>query len=43
LTAPHHIKQQMEVWGYQGAAVEVMRQLRKQFDPQAIFNPGKLF
>jgi glycolate oxidase FAD binding subunit len=43
LTAPNETKRQMEVWGYQGAAVEVMRQLREQFDPQAIFNPGKFF
>jgi glycolate oxidase FAD binding subunit len=43
LTAAHHIKQQMEVWGYQGAAVAVMRQLRQQFDPRAVFNPGKFF
>jgi glycolate oxidase FAD binding subunit len=43
LTAPHQIKQQMEVWGYQGAAVAVMQQLREQFDREAIFNPGKFF
>jgi glycolate oxidase FAD binding subunit len=43
LTAPNQIKQQMEVWGYQGAAVTVMRQLREKFDRDAIFNPGKFF
>jgi glycolate oxidase FAD binding subunit len=43
LTAPNQTKQQMEVWGYQGTAVTIMRQLRKQFDQEAIFNPGKLF
>ncbi len=43
LTAPVATKQQLEVWGYQGAAVQIMRQLRQQFDPQALFNPSKLF
>jgi glycolate oxidase FAD binding subunit len=43
LTAPNQTKQQMEVWGYQGAAVTVMRQLRSQFDRNSIFNPGKFF
>jgi glycolate oxidase FAD binding subunit len=43
LTAPNETKQQMEVWGYQGAAVKVMRQLREQFDRESIFNPGKFF
>jgi glycolate oxidase FAD binding subunit len=43
LTAPIAIKQQLEVWGYQGAAVQIMRQLRQQFDPQALFNPCKFF
>jgi glycolate oxidase FAD binding subunit len=43
LTAPIAIKQQLEVWGYQGAAVQIMQQLRQQFDPQALFNPSKFF
>jgi glycolate oxidase FAD binding subunit len=43
LTAPNQTKQQMEVWGYQGAAVAVMKKLREQFDRDAIFNPGKFF
>jgi glycolate oxidase FAD binding subunit len=43
LTAPIAIKQQLEVWGYQGAAVQIMQQLRQQFDPQALFNPRKFF
>lgn len=43
LTAPRAVKQQLEVWGYQGPAVQIMRQLRQQFDPQALFNPGKFF
>jgi glycolate oxidase FAD binding subunit len=43
LTAPNQTKQQMEVWGYQGAAVAVMKKLREQFDQESIFNPGKLF
>ncbi len=43
LTAPIATKQQIEVWGYQGSAVQIMRQLRQQFDPQSLFNPSKFF
>ncbi len=43
LTAPIVTKQQLEVWGYRGAAVQTMQQLRQQFDPQALFNPSKFF
>jgi glycolate oxidase FAD binding subunit len=43
LTAPLATKQQMEIWGYQGAAVQIMRQLRQQFDPHSLFNPSKFF
>jgi glycolate oxidase FAD binding subunit len=43
LTAPIAFKQQLEVWGYQGAAVQIMQQLRQQFDPQTLFNPSKFF
>jgi glycolate oxidase FAD binding subunit len=43
LTAPHAVKEQLDIWGYQGAAVKIMRQLRQQFDPIDLFNPGKFF
>jgi glycolate oxidase FAD binding subunit len=43
LTAPPSIKQQLEVWGFSDSTISLMRQLRHQFDPQSIFNPGKLF
>ena len=43
LTAPNQTKHQIEVWGYQGAAVAVMKKLRAEFDREAIFNPGKFF
>jgi glycolate oxidase FAD binding subunit len=34
LQAPASFKQQVEVWGYSGNALEVMRGLKRQFDPQ---------
>ncbi|MEC4984519.1 MAG: FAD-binding oxidoreductase [Oscillatoria sp. PMC 1068.18] len=41
LTAPKTIKQQIDPWGYTGNALNLMRQLKQQFDPDNIFNPGR--
>jgi glycolate oxidase FAD binding subunit len=43
LQAPVELKQQLDVWGYRGNAVPLMRQLKHQFDPLDILNPGKCF
>ncbi len=43
LQAPRAIKPTIDVWGYQGNAVPLMRQLKHQFDPLGILNPGKCF
>jgi glycolate oxidase FAD binding subunit len=41
LQAPIALKQQIEVWGYAGNALTVMRSLKHQFDPQNLLNPGR--
>ncbi len=43
LQAPIEVKQQMDVWGYRGNAVTLMRQLKHQFDPDRILNPHRCF
>ncbi|MBM0741892.1 FAD-binding oxidoreductase [Phormidium sp. CLA17] len=41
LQAPTVLKQQIEVWGYAGNALSVMRSLKQQFDPHNLLNPGR--
>jgi glycolate oxidase FAD binding subunit len=43
LQAPEALKQQLDIWGYRGNAVPLMRQLKHQFDPLDLLNPGKCF
>lgn len=43
LQAPVDVKQQIDVWGYRGNAVPLMRQIKQQFDPFNILNPGRCF
>ena len=43
LQAPVEIKQQIDVWGYRGNAVPLMREIKQQFDPNGILNPGRCF
>ena len=43
LQAPVDVKQQIDVWGYRGNAVTLMRQIKQQFDPFDILNPGRCF
>lgn len=43
LQAPVDIKQQLDVWGYRGNAVPLMRQIKQQFDPFDLLNPGRCF
>lgn len=35
------LKQQVDAWGYNGNALELMRNLKHQFDPLNILNPGR--
>ncbi|MCB8784803.1 FAD-binding oxidoreductase [Planktothrix agardhii] len=41
LKAPVDLKQQLEVWGYAGNALNLMRQIKQQFDPQNQFSPNR--
>lgn len=41
LQAPIDLKQQLEVWGYAGNALNVMRSLKHQFDPHNLLSPGR--
>ncbi|PZV12901.1 MAG: FAD-binding oxidoreductase [Leptolyngbya sp.] len=41
LQSPTALKQQIEVWGYTGNALNVMRSLKHQFDPDNLLNPGR--
>jgi glycolate oxidase FAD binding subunit len=41
LKAPVDLKQKLEVWGYAGNALNLMRQIKQQFDPQNQFSPNR--
>lgn len=41
LTAPNSVKQEIDVWGYTGNALEMMRQIKAQFDSKNILSPGR--
>jgi glycolate oxidase FAD binding subunit len=41
LTAPHQVKQNVDIWGYTGTALQVMRGIKQQFDKKNIFSPGR--
>jgi glycolate oxidase FAD binding subunit len=43
LQAPVAVKEKIDVWGYRGNAVPLMREIKQQFDPVGILNPGKCF
>ncbi|HYW20726.1 MAG TPA: FAD-binding oxidoreductase [Nodularia sp. (in: cyanobacteria)] len=41
LTAPNTVKESMDVWGYAGNSLQVMRQIKAQFDSKNILSPGR--
>ena len=41
LAAPLALKQAVEVWGYAGNALDLMRRLKQQFDPERLLSPGR--
>ncbi len=41
LKAPVAVKQQLDVWGYHGNALDVMRQIKHQFDPNHLLSPHR--
>ena len=38
---PVSLKKQIDVWGGQPEAIEIMRRLKRKFDPAGILNPGR--
>ncbi|MBF2097768.1 MAG: FAD-binding oxidoreductase [Gloeomargaritaceae cyanobacterium C42_A2020_066] len=41
LEAPLDLKQQVDIWGYPGQALEVMHTIKRQFDPAGRLSPGR--
>ena len=41
LSAPKALKQQVDIWGYQGNALGMMRTIKSKFDPQGVFNSDR--
>ncbi|HEY9872017.1 MAG TPA: FAD-binding oxidoreductase [Candidatus Obscuribacterales bacterium] len=42
LEAPPTLKQQIDVWGYTGNALDLMRRIKKQFDAKNLLSPHRL-
>lgn len=41
LEAPATFKQQLDVWGYRGNALDLMRRIKQQFDPKNVLSPQR--
>jgi glycolate oxidase FAD binding subunit len=41
LEAPTACKQQLDVWGYAGNSLELMKKIKHQFDPKNVLNPHR--
>ena len=41
LAAEPEIKQQLDVWGYNGSAIDLMRRIKQQFDPENLLSPHR--
>ncbi|MEH2138461.1 FAD-binding oxidoreductase [Nostoc sp.] len=41
LSAPKAVKEQIDVWGYTGNALPLMRRIKEQFDSKNILSPGR--
>lgn len=41
LAAPQTIKQQIDVWGYSGNALDLMQRIKQQFDPENLLSPHR--
>ena len=41
-TAPAELKQGVEVWGPSPATISLQREIKRQFDPKGLLNPGRL-
>lgn len=43
LKGPGNLKQQLEVWGYNGTALPLMQRIKQQFDPDNLLSPDRFF
>ncbi|HTL89478.1 MAG TPA: FAD-binding oxidoreductase, partial [Leptolyngbya sp.] len=41
LQASIEFKQRLEVWGYSGNALDLMKRIKAEFDPQTLFSPHR--
>ncbi|MEG4044447.1 FAD-binding oxidoreductase [Microcoleus sp. Pol17_C1] len=41
LAAPTDLKQQLDVWGYNGSAIDLMQRIKQQFDPENLLSPHR--
>lgn len=41
LDAPKSVKPQLDVWGYAGNAINIMRRIKQQFDPKNLLSPHR--
>ncbi|MCU0541717.1 MAG: FAD-binding oxidoreductase [Oscillatoriaceae cyanobacterium Prado104] len=41
LTSPIDLKQKLDIWGYNGSAIDLMRKIKHQFDPDNILSPNR--
>ena len=41
LEAPPSLKREIDVWGYNGDALRLMRRVKEQFDPARTLSPGR--
>ncbi|NJM63037.1 MAG: FAD-binding oxidoreductase [Oscillatoriales cyanobacterium RU_3_3] len=41
LTGPIELKQKLDVWGYNGSAIDLIRKIKHQFDPDNILSPNR--
>jgi glycolate oxidase FAD binding subunit len=39
--APAELKKGIDVWGQAPPSLNLMREIKRQFDPQGILNPGR--
>ncbi len=35
------VKNAIDVWGYEAPALEIMRRIKREFDPKGLLNPGR--
>jgi glycolate oxidase FAD binding subunit len=41
LSAPFEVKEKLDIWGYNGNALQLMQGIKKQFDSENILSPGR--